>query len=125
MSSSKRPRRRRLLVFTREVFEVIPVWVEMGARPEEIAAALGVTVGTLQVKCSQAHISLAAVRPSIRGGLHSSHWAAIQREADRRGVSVPRLMSEIVMSVAENDLFAAVLEDYDELEVVGCVARSS
>ena len=118
------PASRPPLIFTSEVFDSIPVWVEMGARPEEIAAAIGSTVGTLKVRCSQARISLASVRPSIRGGLLPRHWAAVQREADHRKMTVPRLMAEVIMGVAEHDLFAAVLGDYDGAkEVPQCAAR--
>lgn len=113
----KYPKHRPQLIFTREVFEAIPVWVEMGARPEEIAAAIGATVGTLKVRCSQANISLAAIRPSIRGGLLPRHWAAVQREADYRRMTVPKLMAEVIMGVAENNLFAAVLGDWDDAQV--------
>ena len=36
----------------------IPVLVQQGLNTEAIAARLGCTVGTLKVRCSQAHISL-------------------------------------------------------------------
>lgn len=108
--------RGRALIFTREVYDAIPVWVEMGASKEDIAAALGATVGSLQVKCSHARISLAARRPSIGGGLPPRVWATLQREADRRDKTIPRLMAEIVANVAEHNLFAAVLGDFDDRE---------
>lgn len=111
MTGRKKKRRRiAKCVFTREVFDAIPAWVEMGARPEDIAAALGVTVGTLQVRCSQVRISL---RPAV-GGAHrlpQSVWGALQRAADRRNWTVPRLVSEVLVGVAERNLFAEVLED--------------
>lgn len=121
----KRPYHRRgPLIFTREVFDAIPGWVEMGARPEDIAAAIGTTVGSLKVKCSHAGISLASIRPAVGGGLHPRVWAALRREADQRGMTTQRLMTEIVASVATHNLFAGVLGDYDAPEEgPECAAR--
>lgn len=87
------------------------MWVEMGARPEDIAAALGTTVGYLRVRCSLARISLASQRPVVGGRLHPRVWVALQRAADRRGQTVPKLIADILAGVAERDLFALVLED--------------
>lgn len=106
--TSKRKRRAPRFTLTKEVFAAIPGWVERGARPEDIAAALGVTVGTLQVRCSQARISLS---PAVRPILDPSVWQALQRAADRRDWTVPRLVSEILAGVAERNLFVEVLED--------------
>lgn len=120
---SKR-RGRRSLIFTREVLDAIPVWIEMGARPDDIAAAVGATVGSLQVRCSQAGISLAP--PAIRSDvIKPHHWTGLQRAAMRRGTSVPRLMAEIIVGVVEYDLFAAVLGDNDDEDAAGpqCAAR--
>lgn len=98
-------------IFTREVLAAIPMWVEMGARPKDIAAALGTTVPSLAARCSQLRISLAAVRPAISGGFPPEVWSALQRAADQRSKSVPRLISDIVASVAERNLFSEVLDD--------------
>lgn len=97
-------------VYTSEVLAAIPMWIEMGARPEDIADILGTTVGGLRARCSQVGISLAAVRPVISGGLPPPVWAALQRAADRRGYTVPRLVAEIIMGVAQRNLFSEVLD---------------
>lgn len=102
--------RRRPRVFTSEVFAAIPAWVEMGARPEHIAAALGVSVTNLRVRCSRARISLAARRPALSGGLPPPVWAALQRAADRRGCTIPRLISDVLVGVAQRGLFSEVLD---------------
>lgn len=103
--SSRRPR-----IFSSEVLAAIPMWVEMGARPVDIAEALGTTVGSLAARCSQLRISLAAVRPAVSGGLNPFVCAALQRAADQRGRSVPQIITDIVTRVAEDNLFAEVLD---------------
>lgn len=108
---TKKKRHRTPFIFTQEILNSIPVWVEMGARPSEIAAAIGSTVGTLQVVCSKAGISLSAAAAMKKH--FKRDWPVLQREAVRRGISVPRLTTEIITAVVESDLFAAVLGDYD------------
>ena len=97
--------------FTREVLESIPVWLEMGATPTEIAAALGTTVNCLRVRCSAHNISLRSTGAALRGALTIEQWKAIQYEATRRGVSVWQLVAEVVSTVADNNLFAMILKE--------------
>ena len=42
-------------IFTEDIVAGIPVLVQQGLNAEAIAARLGCTVGTLRVRCSQAH----------------------------------------------------------------------
>lgn len=101
-----RPRLR----FTREVLGMIPVWVELGARATDIAEALGTTENSLRVTCSQYNISLHPTHTKLRGALSSPQWGVIQGEAVRRGISVWELVTLVVSSVADNNLFSAVLD---------------
>ena len=55
--TEKKPGGRRSIL-TKDVMAGIPVLVQQGLNTEAIAARLGCTVGTLKVRCSQAHISL-------------------------------------------------------------------
>ena len=99
--------------FTREVLAAIPVWLELGARPSEIAAALGTSENSLRVVCSVNGLSL---RPSVRvlESLTPRHLAALSSEATRRGVPIWRLIQNILIGVADYNLFSAVLGDYDD-----------
>lgn len=114
----------RPLRFTREVLETIPIWVELGARPAEIAAALGTTTNSLYVKCSGLGISLTATGPALGRYMQVVEWATVQREADRRGVSVPQLMAQVIVTVAERNLFSSVLGDFTNGNKSPCAARS-
>lgn len=97
--------------FTRPVLDMIPVWIELGATPQDIAAALGTTENSLQVMCSKYGISLRRVTDTkLRTALTSVQWGVFQVEAARRGTSVWELISRIVATVADDDLFAAVLD---------------
>lgn len=83
----------------------------MGAGVADIAAALGVTEGTLRAQCSRAGVSLARRQVTPETGLSLRVWAALQRAADRRGETVPQVISAVLTGVVERDLFAAVLGD--------------
>lgn len=98
-------------MFTREILHAIPIWVEMGARPQEIAAAIGTSVGALYNKCSRHKISLATKRPVVGGTLAPRVWAALRRAADLREQTIPGLIADIVAGVVERGLLAEALED--------------
>lgn len=100
--------------FTPDVLAAIPQWLSMGATREEIAAVLHTTVNSLQVKCSTAGISLRGA--SIQKYLTSSQWVKLRLEADKRGVTTPQLIANIVGAVVDHNLFPAVLGDYDDLD---------
>lgn len=109
-----RPRKGRPPLFTREVLEAIPVWLEMGATVPEIAAALDTTERSLRTTCSAYNISLRTTSTTLRGRLTHQQWHAIQHEATRRGVVVWQLVADIVGRVAEDNLFAMVLSKRDQ-----------
>lgn len=109
MSIASPATRRR--VFTREVLDAIPLWVELGATGADIAAALGTTEGSLYVACSAYKISLRPSSSKLSKALTPAQWSAVQREAARRGVPVWELVAAIVAAVADDNLFAAVLDE--------------
>lgn len=107
---SRRARRPNL---TRETLEAIPLWVELGARPPDVAGALGMTVESLSVICSRHNISLRPSRAALVTALTPEQWRALQREAVRRGVPVWQLIARTLAAVVDHGLFSAVLGDYD------------
>ena len=58
MNSVTEKKQRRRSILTKDVMAGIPVLVQQGLSIEAIAAGLGCKVKTLQVRCSQAQISL-------------------------------------------------------------------
>src|SRR5207244_12022967 len=68
-SSSRRLTGRRPTKFTEEAVKQIRELVESGKSREEIAALVGVTVGTLQVTCSKLGISLRRSRVDPPSGM--------------------------------------------------------
>ena len=58
MNSVTEKKQRRRSILTKDVMAGIPVLVRQGLNAEAIAARLGCKVKTLQVRCSQAQISL-------------------------------------------------------------------
>ena len=68
-SGSRRLAGRRPTKFTKEAVKQIRELVESGKSREEIAALIGVTVGTLQVTCSKLGISLRRSRVDHASGV--------------------------------------------------------
>lgn len=110
-SSSKRRVRRSNLC--REELDAIPLWVELGARPQDVADALGVGVNSLYNLCARNKISLRPSGGYLAAALSQKQWEALRVEAVRRGMSVPKLVVLLIGGVSEHGLFAAVLKDYD------------
>ena len=106
----------RQLIFTREVLTAISLWVELGATPADIASALKTTEASLRQTCSQYSISL---RPSSSAlsTLTQEQWKIIHHESTRRGIPSWSLIGKLLCGVIDNNLFAAVLDDYDDAEV--------
>jgi hypothetical protein len=133
----KRAGRRSIL--TKEVMAGIPVLVQQGLNAEAIAARLGCTVGTLKVRCSQAHISLrrpkevkvvplvplapASAPPKPPKQERSSAFAIpttlqlsrvamsrLRQRAEAAGVSEAELVTTLIEMIAQDDLFDAVLD---------------
>ena len=116
----KKPARRggRVRVFTPEVLRTIPIWVSEGATRHDIAAALGVTLNSLQFTCSQHGIPLGA-QWSIQGferRLGRVRWAEIQRRARDRGVTPLQLMLHLLTLLIDDKLLDAILDDADDEE---------
>ena len=113
---------------TAAVLKKIPTLIERGISPDEIAARVGCTSGTLRVVCSKAKISL---RKGENGKLHPfsysaperTHPAAIpvglpgamigrlQQEAGKRGLAVSTLASMLLRVIVKDNLYDAVLDD--------------
>lgn len=130
MRSAKVPApNRRSVIFTREVFDAIPIWVALGAQPKDIAEILGTTENSLRVRCSKAKISLADMSLFNRrvAVLSDDHLLALRREAMRRGVTMPRLIVAIIENLVERDAFSEVLGGYGPKVRQGtqCVVQSS
>jgi len=110
---SERRRRARRPNITREALDAIPMWVELGAKPADIAEALGTNVNSLYNLCTRHNISLRPSGGVIVRALSPQQWSVLQGEATRRGVPVWKLVTQIVAGVTDHGLFAAVLGDYD------------
>jgi hypothetical protein len=67
---------------TPAALHAIPAFLDRGLSPSEIASAIGITVGTLRVKCSQMRISLR--RPKVRTDA-AVKGGDVRREQKRRG----------------------------------------
>ena len=114
--------------FTSEVLEAIPKWRASGATSEDIAEALGTTVGSLRVMCSQYGISLRTktrannstnIHSLLRKALSAEAWAGLCVEARRREVPVLHLAFTMLEIVAVDDLYEAVIDDkHSHSEVV-------
>ena len=116
-------------IFTREVFAAIPLWIELGASPGDVAAALGTTENSLRVMCSRHKVSLRPAGGFLRSVLAAEHWSVMRREAARRGLTVPQLVGDVMLAVIEDKLFVAVLGDCEDSAGTGdeeqksCAAR--
>ena len=113
---------------TATVLEQIPTLIERGINPDEIAARVGCTLGTLRVVCSKAKISLRKVRrgkrcPSSQIAPERTHHATIalnlpemaigklRQEAGKRGLVVATLTSMLLEMIAQDNLYDAVLDE--------------
>jgi hypothetical protein len=128
---------------TPAVLEAIPALVAKGMSAAEIAHAVGCTVGTLRVKCSQMGISLrrrklpdGTPKQDIR---HAAACKVIRQAAGRfrnaqtltlelpravmerlrdqaalKGISNSRFVSMLLQVIARDDLYAAVLDGSED-----------
>jgi len=125
---------------TPAVLEVIPALLDQGMSAAEIATAVGCTVGTLRVRCSQMRISLrrrkhpdgardrraaaykdagraAASRGSVRKltlELPRRVMDRLQERAASKGISDSQLVSTLLEVIARDDLYAAVLDGSED-----------
>jgi hypothetical protein len=106
---------RRRAILTRQVLAGIPALVAQGLRRADIAKRLGCKEITLQVRCSNAGISLRGrKRMELRVGsrLTLSHEASVglSARAASIGCSETRLASDLLEVIARDNLYDAVLD---------------
>ena len=105
------PRQKKI---TAAVLEQIPSLIERGISPDEIAARVGCTSGTLRVVCSKAKISLRkkkSDKPTIPVALPGAMIGMFQREAGKRGLAVEAFASMLLKVIAQDNLYDAVLDE--------------
>jgi hypothetical protein len=105
----------RRAILTPQDLAGIPALIEQGLRRADIAERLGCKASTLQVRCSNAGISLRRrKRLELRAGsqLTLSHEAVagLRACAAARGCSEAQLASELLEVIARDDLYDAVLD---------------
>jgi hypothetical protein len=133
MNSVTEKKRGRRSVLTKDVMAGIPVLVQKGLNAEAIAARLGCTVGTLKVRCSQARISLRVPKevevvplvPALKPPKQKRSYAfalpttlqlsrvamsRLRQRAEAIGVNEAQLASDLLEAIAQDDLYAAVLD---------------
>jgi hypothetical protein len=105
------------IIFTQEVLDSIPVMVEQGLNRDEIAARIGTTTASLQVRCSQRKISLrkSGPRPPKRVEmpltLSNRTVTILQKRAKARGCSEAKLAIDLLEMIVNDDLLDAVLDE--------------
>lgn len=102
------------VIFTPEVLDKIPHWVDAGATPDLIAEALGSTVASLTVTCSKHGISLKGpgrLDGALRRELPAEIWDIINIEAVEYDTTVVELVVRLLEVISRDDLFKAVLDD--------------
>lgn len=119
---------RRDAILTRDAVARIRPMVEQGMRSRDIAEALGVTIGTLRVRCSELKISLRgpsheAPRPtqvgnSLRVNLSATASERLHDWARARGATDQALATALLETIASDQLCDAVLDDHDDARIV-------
>jgi hypothetical protein len=100
----------------------IPAMLDRGMSPEEIAAELGCTVGTLRVRCCRAKVSLRRngdqprrprqpARKQVAIDMKACTFEELRVRADSRGISASCLVGRLLETIVADDLFTAVLDD--------------
>lgn len=114
---------RRPTIFTPEVYAKIPTWVEQGLTPEAIAERIGSTVGSLKTRCAEQRIRLRpgtqqqkvifadTSRMLIHVPLSRPALQSIRNEAAKRDLAADALAGLILETIANENLFAAVMDD--------------
>ncbi len=111
--------------FTEPVLQQIRDWIEAGHTADDIARRLDTSLNCLHVICSCAGISLRRRQHSsiaVRFDLPAKTHVRVSNYAEQSGRSVDMLIRELLMHVARDDLFRAVL---DEEEVIPRVHESA
>jgi hypothetical protein len=90
---------------------LIPALIEEGLSDSEIASRMGWTVGTLRVRCSQLKISLRRKNATQRQVvLPQSIFDQLHQRAAMMGVATSVLVAELLMAIARDGLYNAVLD---------------
>jgi len=127
---------------TLSALRLIPNLRDQGLSADEIADAVGCTVGTLRVKCSQMGISLRRKKRNTDGTSqkNGSHQAVsrradaseqnfvialsrkvidnLQNRAATRGISHSTLVAMLLEVIARDDLYAAVIDSSEDAEAL-------
>lgn len=99
-------------IFTDEVLESIPRWVDEGLSRDEIAQKIGTTVSSLVTCCSQYQISLKHMPPVPMGVEVPYRTAKVwMRKARSLGLTTDELIKRVLVVVAKDDLFKAVIDE--------------
>ena len=117
------PRQKKI---TATALEQIPTLIAGGIGPNEIAARIGCTLGTLRVLCSKAKISLRQGGDRKLSLPSRSPWRgraavplklpgmavdALRLEAGKRGLEVTTLASMLLEMIAQDNFYDAVLDE--------------
>jgi hypothetical protein len=121
----------RTAIVTPTALERVAKMVEQGVSAMEIANEIGCTLGTLRVRCSQSRISLRKVKED-RTDYHESRGTDSANDHTRKRLSLPlpqetlmqldewaamhgmsaaSLATKLLVAVARDSLFAAVLDE--------------
>ncbi len=103
-------------MFTADTYAAIMQYVDDGLKPAEIALKVGCTLGTLRVRCSQRGISLRPrrgaagqhVRATVR--LPSHVMVLLDAHAKSKGMYTHQLMSALIVLVATDNLYDAIID---------------
>jgi hypothetical protein len=126
-------------MFTPNAIVEIQRWLGEGLSADEIAERIGCTVGTLRVRCSQLGISLRRAKQSCGPAQRDAHGTRrvrasarqagsaprgllilsvrrgtldqLHTHASSKGISGSRFAATLLEKIAEDDLYAAVLDD--------------
>lgn len=114
---------RTLTIYTPEVIRSIPIWIEQGLSPEDIAERIGTTVGSLKTSCSRHRIALRSKQRKVdaifsgkaelvfRFPISRRALQTLRHQAARRGLAADALAGILIETIANDDLYAAVLDD--------------
>ncbi len=100
--------------YTEPVLQQIRDWIEAGHNGEDIAKRLDTSLNCLHVVCSCAGISLRRRQQSsvsLRLDLPTGTLAQVSSYAEMSGRSTNLLIRELLIHIAHDDLFRAVLDE--------------
>ncbi|SRR6266567_2536855 len=106
-------------VFTDDALEMIKRMVEMRRPVKEIAEAVGTSVESLKASCSRLGVSLRhpALQPTMEGKrplklfFEDTELNKLNHAAQRRGTSTTNLIHALVVTILNDGLINAVLDD--------------